>query len=207
MLDIRLFREEPDTLRKALRNRNDSDGVVDEVLRLDERRRALLVEKEGLQARRNELSKQVPKAAPNERAALIEESKGIGPRIAELDRETDEVDRQLRDIILRIPNIPHETTPIGEDEESNVVVRTWGEPPRFDFEPLPHWELGTRLGLVDFERATKISGARFYALMGLGARMERAIINLMLDIHTYEHGYTEVFPPVLINEESMTGTG
>lgn len=207
MLDMKLLREEPDRLREALRHRNEDDGVVDTVLALDERRRAVLVEKEGLQARRNEVSKAVPKAAPQERAALIEESKAIGPRIAELDRETDEVDRELRDTTLRIPNVPHHTTPIGKDEADNRQVGSWGEPRQFDFEPLPHWELGVRLGLIDFERATKISGARFYALMGLGARLERAIINFMLDLHTREHGYTEVFPPVLINEDSMTGTG
>ena len=207
MLDMRLVREEPDRLREALRNRNEDDSVVDRVLELDEQRRTLLVEKESLQARRNELSKQVPKAAPDERASLIEESKGIGPRISDLDRQTDEVDRRLRDTMLRIPNTPHETTPVGKDEHENRQVGSWGEPRHFDFEPLPHWDIGVKLGLVDFERASKISGTRFYALMGKGALLERAIINFMLDLHTREHGYTEVFPPVLINEESMTGTG
>ncbi|HKP52688.1 MAG TPA: serine--tRNA ligase [Chloroflexia bacterium] len=207
MLDIRLVREEPDRLRQALRTRNEDDSIVDRVLELDEQRRTLLVEKESLQARRNELSKQVPRAAPQERAALIEESKGIGPRISDLDRQTDEVDRQLRDVMLRIPNIPHETTPVGKDEHDNRLVGSWGEPRQFDFEPLPHWDIGVKLGLVDFERASKISGARFYALMGRGALLERAIINFMLDLHTREHGYTEVFPPVLINEDSMIGTG
>jgi seryl-tRNA synthetase len=207
MLDIRLFREEPDRVREGLRHRNEDDSVVGRVLELDESRRALLVEKEKLAARRNELSKAVPKASPQERGALIEESKGIGPRVSELDRETDEVERQLREIMLRIPNLPHESTPVGKDEHDNRVVGSYGEPRQFDFDPLPHWELGARLGLVDFERASKISGARFYVLMGMGARLERAIINFMLDLHTGEHGYTEVFPPVLINEDSMTGTG
>src|SRR5205085_11477511 len=127
------------------------------------------------QARRNELSKQVPKAAPDERAALIEESKGIGPRIAALDKETDEVEEALRQVLLTIPNVPHESVPVGKDEEANVVMRQWGEPRNFEFEALAHWELGLRLNLVDFERAGKISGSRFYVLTGLGARLERAI--------------------------------
>jgi seryl-tRNA synthetase len=206
MLDIKLFREEPDKIRQALRNRNEDPSVVDRVLELDERRRTILVEKERLQARRNELSRQVPKAAPNERAALIEESKAIGPRISELDRETDEVEAQLRQLLLGIPNVPHESVPVGKDETANQVVRTWGEPRQFDFEPLPHWDIGTRLGLVDFERAGKISGSRFYILTGLGARLERALFNFMLDVHLGQ-GYTEVFPPFLVNEASMTGTG
>src|SRR6476646_9946046 len=153
MLDIRLFREQPDKVREGLRNRGEDPAAVNRVLELDERRRAILVEKERLQARRNELSKHVPKAAPDERAALIEESKGIGPRIAELDKETDEVEQALRNLLLSIPNLPHESAPVGAGEEQNVVVRTWGEPRQFDFEPLAHWDLGVRLGLVDFERA------------------------------------------------------
>jgi seryl-tRNA synthetase len=180
---------------------------VDRVLELDERRRAILVEKEALQARRNELSKQVPRAAPDQRAALIEESKSIGPRIAELDKEADEVEQLLRTTLLGIPNLPHESVPVGKGEEDNVVIRKWGEPKQFDFEPLPHWDLGVRLGMVDFERAGKISGSRFYVLMGRGAQLERALANFMLDMHIIEHGYTEVFPPVLVNAESMTGTG
>jgi seryl-tRNA synthetase len=207
MLDIKLLREQPDLVRQALRNRNDDPENVDRALAFDEQRRALLVEKERLQARRNELSKQVPAAKdPQERAALIEESKAIGPRIAELDRQADQVDKDLRQLMLRIPNIPHESTPVGKDESDNVVVRTCGEPRYFDFEPKPHWDLGTRLGLVDFEAGGKIAGSRFYVLMGLGARLERALLNFMLDTHL-EQGYTEVFPPFLVNEASMIGTG
>ncbi len=207
MLDIKLIREETDRVREALRNRNESVEVVDMVLEMDEKRRSILVEKEQLQARRNELSKQVPKASKDERGALIEESKSIGPRIAELDRDTNEIEETLRRIMLSIPNVPHASTPVGKDEEDNVVVRSWGEPKEFGFEPLAHWDIGTRLGLVDFERAGKISGSRFYALMGLGARLERSIFNFMLDMHITEHGYTEVFPPFLANEAAMTGTG
>src|SRR5207302_1109156 len=128
-----------------------------DILRLDERRRAILVEKERLQARRNELSKQVPKAQGDERTALIEESKGIGPRIAELDHEIDQVEANLRDTILGVPNVPHESAPVGHGEEDNVVVSKWGEPRKFDFEPLAHWDLGVKLGMVDFERGVKIS--------------------------------------------------
>ena len=207
MLDIKLIREETDRVREALRNRNEDPDVVDIVLEMDEKRRSILVEKEQLQARRNELSKQVPKAPANERGALIEESKSIGPRIAELDRETNEVEETLRRIMLGIPNVPHASTPVGKDEQDNVVGLTWGEPKEFGFEPLAHWDIGTRLGLVDFERAGKISGSRFYVLMGLGARLERALFNFFLDMHITEHGYTEVFPPFLANEAAMTGTG
>src|SRR5687768_97525 len=207
MLDIKLIREETDRVREALRNRNESVEVIDMVLEMDEKRRSILVEKEQLQARRNELSKQVPKASAEERAPLIEESKSIGPRIAELDRETNDVEEALRQVMLGIPNVPHASTPVGKNEEENVVVRTWGEPKEFAFEPLAHWDIGTRLGLVDFERAGKISGSRFYALMGLGARLERALFNFFLDMHITEHGYTEVFPPFLANEAAMTGTG
>lgn len=194
MLDIKLIREETDRVREALRNRNESAEIIDTVLEMDEKRRTILVEKEQLQARRNELSKQVPKASKDARGPLIEESKSIGPRIAELDRDTNEIEDGLRRIMLGIPNVPHASTPVGKGEEDNVVIRTWGEPKEFAFEPLAHWDIGTRLHLVDFERAGKISGSRFYALMGLGARLERAIFNFMLDMHTTEHGYTEVFP-------------
>ncbi|MEO8286685.1 MAG: serine--tRNA ligase [Chloroflexota bacterium] len=207
MLDIKLFREEPDKVRQALRNRNEDDAVVDEILRMDEQRRAILVEKEQLQARRNELSKQVPKAQGAERAALIDESKAIGPRIAELDRETTDVESSLRNTILGLPNIPAESTPVGKGEEGNIIVRKWGEPKQFDFEPAAHWDIGVKLGMVDFERGGKISGSRFYVLTGLGARLERALCNFMLDMHINEHGYTEVFPPFLVNEASMIGTG
>jgi seryl-tRNA synthetase len=209
MLDIKLFREQPDMVRIGLSNRGveDAAAIVSEVLRLDERRRGILVEKEGLQARRNELSKQVPKAAPDARTALIEESKGIAPRISELDKETDEVDKALRDILLSTPNLPNPEVPIGEGEDQNVIVRTWGEPKKFEFEPLPHWDIGVRLGLIDFERGVKISGARAYILTGLGARLERALFNFMLDMHVYEQDYTEILPPFLVTEESMIGTG
>jgi seryl-tRNA synthetase len=207
MLDIRLIREEPDKVRQALRNRNEDPAVVDIILGLDERRRSILVEKEQLQARRNELSKQVPKAQGEERTALIQESKEIGPRIAELDHESDEVESALRETILGVPNVPHESVPVGHSEEENVVIRKWGDPRQFEFEPLAHWDLGVKLGMVDFERAGKISGSRFYVLMNLGARLERALTNFMLDMHINEHGYTEVFPPFLVNEASLIGTG
>lgn len=208
MLDMRLIREEPDRVRQALISRNDDPAVVDRVLAIDERRRALLVEKESLQARRNDLSKQVSRIKDlDEKKALIEGSKAIGPRITELEGETDAVEDELRRTVLGIPNVPGPYTPVGKSEEDNPVVRTWGEPRKFDFQPLEHWDIGVRLGLVDFERAGKISGSRFYVLTGLGARLERALFNFMLDLHTTEHGYTEIMPPVLVNEASMIGTG
>ncbi len=207
MLDIRVFREEPDRVREGLRNRNEDSAVVDEVLRLDEQRRAILVKKETLQARRNELSKLVPKAPPDERAALIEESKSIGPTIAELDAQSGAVEAALRDILLSIPNIPHPSVPVGRAEEDNVVRRKWGEPRQCEFEPLAPWDIGLLLGMIDFERGVKISGSRFYILTGLGSRLERALFSFMLDMHTGRHGYEEVFPPMLVNEASMIGTG
>src|SRR5437762_1860610 len=207
MLDIKLIREQPDKVRQALLNRNEDPESVDRVLDLDEKRRVILVEKERLQARRNELSKQVPAAKdPQERATLIEESKAVGPRIAELDKEADQVENDLRQLMLSIPNVPHETTPVGMDDSENVVVRTCGEARQFEFEAQAHWDLGVRLGMVDFERAGKITGSRFYVLTGLGARLERALLNFMLDLHI-EQGYTEIFPPFLVNEASMIGTG
>jgi seryl-tRNA synthetase len=208
MLDVKLVREQPDLVREGLQKRGESTDSVDRVLELDERRRSILVEKERLQARRNELSKKVPAAKdPQERSTLIEESKGIGPRISELDSQANEVEEGLRQVILSIPNLPHEDTPPGTGEESNVLIRTCGEPRQFDFEPLAHWDIGVRLGLVDFERAGKISGSRFYVLTGLGARLERALFNFFLDVHVGEHGYTELFPPYLVNSASMLGTG
>ena len=209
MLDIRLIRDNPDLVRTGLRNRgvDDADATVDELLGLDERRRAILVEKEALQARRNELSKAVPKADPQQRPLLIEELKSIGPRIAELDKETDEVDKALRDLLLSTPQLPHPSVPIGAGEDDNVIVRAWGEPRQFDFEPLPHYDLGVRLGLIDFERGIKVAGARGYVLTGLGARLERALFNFMLDMHIYEQDYIEVFPPFYATEDAMIGTG
>jgi seryl-tRNA synthetase len=208
MLDIRLLREDPDKVRQALQNRNEETGVIESALELDEQRRKLLVEKEQLQARRNELSKQVPKAKdPAERTALIEESKQIGPRIAELDGQTAEVEEALRGVLLKIPNVPSDTTPVGNDAEENVLIRTCGEPRHFAFPPLAHWDIGLRLGMIDFERAGKISGSRFYVLTGVGARLERALINFMLDTHVVDQDYTELFPPFLVNEASMRGTG
>ncbi len=209
MLDIKLIRENPDLVRQGLRNRGleDAEAIVSEILRLDERRRAILVEKEGLQARRNELSKAVPKAGPTERPRLIEESKSIGPHITELDKETDEVDQALRYLLLSTPQLPHPSVPIGAGEDDNVIVRHWGEPRQFDFEPLAHWDIGVRLGMVDFERGIKVAGARGYVLTGLGARLERALFNFMLDMHIYEQDYTEVFPPFFVNEDAMIGSG
>ncbi|MEO5951504.1 MAG: serine--tRNA ligase, partial [Chloroflexia bacterium] len=209
MLDIKLIRENPDFVRTGLRNRGveDADTIVTDVLKMDERRRLILVEKETLQARRNELSKAVPKATATERPTLIEESKSIGPRIAELDKETIEVETSLRDLLLSTPQLPHASVPIGEGEDQNVIVRKWGEPRKIDFESLPHYDIGVRLGLIDFERGIKVSGARGYILTGLGARLERALFNFFLDMHIYEQDYTEIFPPFFVNEESMIGTG
>ena len=179
---------------------------VDEVLDLDERRRTLLQETESLKARRNEVSRQISRMKEKPQA-LIGEMRQVGERIRELDAQVSQIESKLNTLLLQIPNIPHQSTPVGKGEEENVVLRHWGEPCSFRFPPKPHWEIAERLGMVDFERATKISGARFYVLRGLGARLERAIIDWMLDLHTREHGYVEIAPPYLVKRESMIGTG
>ena len=208
MLDIKLIRNEPDKVREAMRRRGE-DAPIDEVLELDERRRALVTEVEQLKARRNQVSEEVARAkrAGQDASELINSMRAVSDRIKELDGQIRDLEDRLQQLLLVIPNIPHESVPYGESEADNVEVRRWGEPRRFDFEPKAHWDIGTRLGILDFERAAKITGARFALYRGAGARLERALINFMLDVHTQEHGYTEIWPPFLANAASMTGTG
>ena len=208
MLDIRFIRENADAVKTAMANRN-ADVDVDAVLALDERRRAIVAEVEGLKAERNKISKSIGLMIkegkdPEEIKAQVRE---MGDKISAFDEELREVDAGLRDGLLYIPNMPSETTPIGKDENDNPVERKVGTVPAFDFEPLPHWEIGTRLNIFDFDRAAKITGARFPLYMGAGARLERALISFMLDLHTTRHGYTEILPPYIVNRTSMTGTG
>jgi len=208
MLDMTWVRDHLDLLEKSLGDRG-SEIDTGEFTRLDETRRAALREVERLKARRNKASDQIAalKKENKDAAALIAEMRGAGERIKELDAAVAEAESALGAWLLTVPNVPHASVPVGRGAQGNVEARRWGQPPRFDFEPRPHWDLGARLGILDFERAAKIAGARFAVYIGAGARLERALINFMLDLHTREHGYTEVLPPFLVNTGTMTGTG
>ncbi|HEX6971228.1 MAG TPA: serine--tRNA ligase [Limnochordia bacterium] len=207
MLDLRKIRTDPDTVRRGLAARG-ADFPLDALLAADERRRALLTEVEQLKARRNAASEAIARAkregTPAEDA--ISRMRAVAERIRELDAELRDVEGRIRDWLLVMPNVPHASVPIGRDASENVEIRRKGTPRAFSFEPLPHWDLGVRLGILDFESASKVSGARFAFLRGDGARLERALIAFMLDIHTRERGYTEVYPPYLVTAESMVGT-
>ena len=204
MLDIRLIRDNLDLVRQALEKRGDS-APLDEITRLDERRRQMLHEMELLRAQRNEVSKQLGKMA-DKPPQLIADMRQIGDKITSLEAEIGQVGAQLEDHLLRLPNIPAIDVPVGKDERDNIVVRSWGEPRHFPFTPLPHWELGERLGIIDFQRGVKLSGSRFYVLRGLGAHLQRALISFMLDLHVNDHGYTEIYPPFMVKRECMVGS-
>lgn len=208
MLDIKFVRENPEKVAQALASRGVAVSL-DEFLALDRQRRELLVEVEGLKNKRNTVSQEVSRRKKNGEPAddLIAEMRLVGDRISALDSRVREVEANLTNILLNIPNIPHETVPVGKDETDNQEVRRWGQPRQFAWEPRPHWEIGERLGILDFERGGKVTGARFTFYKGAGARLERALINFMLDLHTREHGYTEFFPPFIVNADSMVGTG
>ena len=205
MLDIKLLRDNPDLVREALERRR-SDFSIDDVLKLDEQRRSLLTEVEGLKARRNEVSKEIGRTGEKP-PQLLEEMRSIGERIKGLDGQVESVEGQLSDLLLRVPNMPHDSVPVGDGEQDNKVVREWGEVRKFDFTPRPHWELGESLGIIDFERGVKLSGSRFYVLRDKGAHLQRALISFMLDLHTGEHGYTEMYPPFMVKRECMVGSG
>jgi len=208
VLDAKFVRDNFAAVQAALQNRGLALDLQD-FLAADAARRRLLSEVEQLKHRRNTLSEEVGKRKRQRQDAsdLIAETKGLGDRIQKLDEEVRACDERIEAVLLAAPNLPHESVPVGRDSRDNIEVRRWGEPRRFDFAPKPHWEIGGALGLVDFERAARMAQARFAVLMGLGARLERALINFMLDLHTKEHGYTEVFPPILVNAAAMTGTG
>jgi len=208
MLDMIWVREHLDDLSTALRNRG-ARVDLDEFRRLDDARRAALREVEALKAKRNKASDEIArlKKAKKDADVLIKEMRAAGDRIKELDARVAEAESGLEALLLTIPNVPHASVPVGRASDDNVEVRRGGTPPRFDFEPLAHWDVGARLGILDFERAAKIAGARFAVYVGAGARLERALINFMLDLHTKENGYTEVLPPLMVNAKAMTGTG
>lgn len=207
MLDIKLLRTEPDKIREALKNRNN-DLDITPAIELDVKRREILGEVEQMKAKQNEISKQIPamKKAGENTDAIFAEMKELSGEIKELDAKVSEIDASLRDFMLRIPNIPSEKAPIGTDDSENVEIRKWSEPRNFDFEAKAHWDIGTNLDILDFDRGAKISGTRFTVYKGLGARLERSVIQYFLNTHT-EHGYTEIFPPYMVNRASMTGTG
>ena len=205
MIDLNFIRENTDEVREALRKLN-TEAPIDEILALDEKRRNLLAEVEALRHRRNVVSKEIGRMRDSgKRQALIEEMRGVSERIKVLDSQLKEVEEQLYEAMLQVPNMPHEKVPVGKDESENVVVRQEGEFRQFDFEPLPHWELGPTLGIIDFERGVKISGTRFYVLRGLGAKLERALIAWMIDLHVEKHGYIEIYPPFVVKEECLVG--
>lgn len=207
-MDLKFVRENLEIVQKAMEARR-SEVDLDSFRRLDGERRAILPELESLRARRNEVSAEVGrvKKAGGDPSGVFAEMKEVGGRIKELEQQLSGVEEQLGALIFTIPNLPHESVPVGDGEEDNPVVSTWGDPPTFDFEPLNHWDIGESLDIIDFERAARMTGARFVVLKGLGARLERALISFMLDLHTGEHGYTEVLPPFMVNSQAMTGTG
>lgn len=209
MLDIKLLRRDLDKVKEALNNRKSSLTDIEGFASMDVRRRELLQESESLKNRKNVVSQEVArlKKAGENADAIIAEMKQVSDRIKELDDEIRDIEEKLEELLLRIPNIPHETVPVGASEDDNVVIRTWGEKPQFDFEPLPHWEIAANLDILDFERAGKVTGSRFVFYKGLGARLERALIQFMMDVHSEEFGYTEMLPPLMVNRASLTGTG
>lgn len=209
MLDVRFIRKNPEVVRESLKNRGYSDDILDDFLRIDKERLSLLKEFEDLKHELNNKSKIIGemKKRGEDIGELLLESKNLSDNIENLKEKLKETEDILNDIVLRIPNIPHETVPIGLDEKSNVEIRKFGEIRKFDFEIKPHWEIGENLGILDFERASKLSGSRFFLNKDLGASLERALINFMLDLHTKKNVYKEIFPPFLVRGDIMVGTG
>ena len=205
MISIDLIRRDPDLVRQAMRNRA-ADVPLDEILSLDEERRSLIVQADALRARRNEVSREMgrSKERPQE---LIEEMRSAGSQIKELEERLRSTGEKLDGLLLKVPNIPDDSAPVGPDESANVVVKTVGELPSFDFEPEAHWDIAERLGIIDFERGVRLSGSRFFVLTGAGAKLQRALISFMLDIHVERHGYTEVYLPYMVNRETVLASG
>jgi seryl-tRNA synthetase len=209
MLDMKFLRSNFEEIKKKLEHRGEDLTDFDQFVDLDKKRRELIVTTEELKSKRNEVSSKIAelKREKKDTDHLIQEMRQVGERIKTLDEELKEIEEKLETLILSIPNIPHESVPVGDSEEDNVEVRKWGEIPTFSFEPKPHWEIADQLGILDFERAGKVTGSRFVFYKGLGARLERALISFMIDLHVEEHGYEEVLPPYIVNRTSMIGTG
>ena len=210
MLDLNFVRDNLPLVEEKLRQRGmDPAQVLKDFHHVDTQRRHAITEAETMKARRNRASEDIArlKKSGQDASAQISETKELREQIQQREKAAEEFEASLQNILTGIPNLPHDSVPVGKTPEDNVEVRRWGTPPQFDFTPKPHWELGEELGVLDLERATKLSGARFAVYWDLGARLERALANFMLDLHTREHGYTEVLPPYLVNSESMYGTG
>ena len=205
MLDIKLIREKPELVRQALEKRGDS-FALDGIIEIDGRYRSLLRQTEELRAKHNEASKQLS-TSKEKPPQLIAQMRELGEQISSLQQQTKEAKAELDSLLLELPNMPHPSVPLGGGPADNVVVRAWGKPAEFAFKPLPHWELGEKLGIIDFQQGVKLSGTRFYVLKGLGAHLQRALISFMLDIHVREHGYKEIYPPFMVRRECMIGSG
>lgn len=208
MLDIRRIRSNPEEVINALKKRH-GNFPIDKVLELDEKRRKVLVQVEEMKAEQNKASKDIPrlKKEGKDVSEIFDNMKILSDKIKDFDQEVKEIDEGLKNLLLQIPNAPHNTVVEGTSDADNLEVRKWGEPREFEFEPKAHWDLGTDLNILDFERASKITGARFTIFKGLGSKLERAIINFMLELHTEEHDYTEFSTPFMVNRDSMIGTG
>jgi seryl-tRNA synthetase len=208
MLDLKRIRKNPEEINELLQRRN-VELSINNVLKLDERRRALLLDVEEMKAEQNKVSKEIPSMKKDglDVTPVLEEMKQLSIKIKELDLQVKEVDTEINNELLCIPNIPNPDITVGTTEEDNKEIRKWKEPRKFEFEIKPHWDLGTELEILDFERAAKITGARFSMFKGIGAKLERALISFMLDVHTEEHGFTEISPPFMVNRDSMIGTG
>jgi len=205
MIDIKLIRENPDFVQRSLEKRNDT-FAVGEILELDVSYRKSLQRQEQFRAQHKKMSKQM--SNPSERSPeLTLEMRRLGNEISALQEETSKTRSDLEASLLTLPNIPHESVPLGNDASDNTVVRTWGEPKTFPFEPLPHWELGEKLNIIDFQRGVKLSGSRFYVLKGWGAHLQRSLISFMLDTHVRDHGYREIYPPFMVKRECLVGSG
>lgn len=209
MLDIKVIRTDPERVKQAMKNRNmDLDHFIDEILSIDSERRKIMQEADALKAEQNKASKQIPalKKEGKDISALMQEMKEISEKVKVCDAKISALNGRQQEILYSIPNVPHETVPIGKDDSENVEIRKFGEPRQFAYEPKAHWDIGAALGILDPETAAKVTGARFHFYKGLGAKLERSIINFYLDTHT-KNGYTEVFPPFMANRASMTATG
>jgi seryl-tRNA synthetase len=208
MLDINLIRENPEVVRKAIRDRQGDPAPVDSILKLDELRRSLLVQVETLKAERNAVSKEIGQMKdPAQRQAKVEAMRAVGDQIAALDKQVTDTDGELKSLTDTLPNIPDPRTPYGVDDSENIVIKTVGTPKAFDFTPKPHWDLGPALGIIDFERGSKLTGSRFYVLSGAGARLQRALIAWMLDLHTRGQGYREQYLPFMVKTATVYAAG
>lgn len=209
MLDIKRIREDFENVKAAVERREKGDFGIGNVVVLDEKRREILAEVEQMKNKQNTVSKEIPKLkkAGEDTTAIMAEMKALSEKIKSMDGELSQVEKDLKDALLNVPNTPNPEVPTGADDNDNVELRKWMEPTQFDFEPKAHWDIGEDLDILDFERGAKLSGARFTVYKGKGARLERSVINFMLNLHTEEHGFTEILPPFMVNREAMVGTG